>query len=72
MDKKVPRAETKSVQNCEFSKSLSMETIEATQYLKSWFRSGLFAKSDFGGAIRAEVTPQAWRFIKRRYRRTKL
>ena len=49
----MPRAENKSVQNCEFSKSLSMETIEAKECLKSWFR---FIKSDFGEALRAEVT----------------
>lgn len=36
--------------------SLNMETIEATQCLKSWFRSGLLSKTDFGEALRAEVT----------------
>lgn len=35
--------------------SLNMESIQATQCLKSWFRSGLFIKPEFGLAIRAEV-----------------
>ena len=34
--------------------SMGMDTIQATQCLKSWFRSGLFAKDNISQVIQAD------------------